>query len=222
MTNVMATVWPASCRARSSEVRRRRIVGRRRCRRRRGSPEAGAPGGVEVGEEGFVLLVGLERINGRGQVGNRLDRLDPRLRASSSVGTKSSAGHCSGCSGVLVTGHVQSTMIVPRRPGELRQARLLGLLMTTSGRVGWCDEWGLPGPLHEPIVEFEALVLGEVGVVLDVERREWQLADEAAGGDPGVVDGPGSTAEPGAGLDLTPDRRCTEAASRDDDAGKEA
>jgi hypothetical protein len=34
--------------------------------------------------------------------------------------------------------------------------------------------------------DFEALVLGEVGVVLDVEGREWQLADEAAGGDPGV------------------------------------
>ena len=35
---------------------------RRRCRRRRGSREAGAPGGVEVGEERLVLLVGLERV----------------------------------------------------------------------------------------------------------------------------------------------------------------
>ena len=34
--------------------------------------------------------------------------------------------------------------------------------------------------------EFEALVLGEVGVVLDVERGYREFADEAAGGDPGV------------------------------------
>ena len=36
--------------------------------------------------------------------------------------------------------------------------------------------------------EFEALVLGEVGVVLDVERREQEFAGEAADGNPRVVD----------------------------------
>jgi hypothetical protein len=30
---------------------------------RQGSPEAGAPGGAQVGEECFVLLVGLERVD---------------------------------------------------------------------------------------------------------------------------------------------------------------
>jgi hypothetical protein len=69
--------------------------------------------------------------------------------------------------------------------------------------------------------KFEAFMLREVGVVLDVERREGELAGDAAGGDPGVVDRPGSTPEPGVGLDLTPDRRCAEAARQDDDAGKE-
>ena len=40
-------------------------------------------------------------------------------------------------------------------------------------------------------LRFEAFVLGVVGV-LDVDRREWELAREAAGGDPAVVDRPGS------------------------------
>jgi hypothetical protein len=79
---------------------------RRRCRRRRGSREVGAPGGVQVGEEGFVLLVGLERVDGCGQLVHRLDRADCLSMASSSVGTKSSAVPSSGCSGVLVTGHL--------------------------------------------------------------------------------------------------------------------
>ena len=35
--------------------------------------------------------------------------------------------------------------------------------------------------------QFEAFVFGEGGVVLDVERGEGQPADEAAGGDPGIV-----------------------------------
>jgi hypothetical protein len=35
--------------------------------------------------------------------------------------------------------------------------------------------------------EFEALVFGEVGVVLDAERGEREFADDAADGDPGVV-----------------------------------
>ena len=52
--------------------------------------------------------------------------------------------------------------------------------------------------------EFEAFVLGEVGVVLDVERGEGKPADEAAGGDPGVVRRPGTAAELGVGLDLAP------------------
>jgi hypothetical protein len=47
-------VWRASCRARVS----------------------GASGGVEVGEECLVLLVGLERVDGRGQVLRRRDRPD--------------------------------------------------------------------------------------------------------------------------------------------------
>ena len=51
---------------------------------------------------------------------------------------------------------------------------------------------------------FEALVLREVGVVLDVERGEWELADEAAGCDPRVVRRPGPAAQLGVGLDLAP------------------
>jgi hypothetical protein len=38
-------------------------------------------------------------------------------------------------------------------------------------------------------------VLGEVGVVLDVEGRQGQFADEKAGGDPGVVGRTWATAE---------------------------
>jgi hypothetical protein len=59
--------------------------------------------------------------------------------------------------------------------------------------------------------EFETLVLREVGEVLDVERDEWEFADQAAGGDPGVVDRPRTPAEPGVGLDLAPDRAGVEA-----------
>ena len=44
----------------------------------------------------------------------------------------------------------------------------------------------------------------EVGVVLDVEGRERQFADEAAGRDPGVVRWSGSTAQLGVRLDLAP------------------
>jgi hypothetical protein len=50
--------------------------------------------------------------------------------------------------------------------------------------------------------EFEALVLGEVGVVFDVERRERQPTDEAAGGDPGVVGRSWAAVQLGIGLDL--------------------
>jgi hypothetical protein len=50
--------------------------------------------------------------------------------------------------------------------------------------------------------QFEALVLHEVDVVLDVERGERQLADETAGGDPRVVGRPGTAAELGVGLDF--------------------
>jgi hypothetical protein len=37
--------------------------------------------------------------------------------------------------------------------------------------------------------ELEALVLGEVGVVVDVERGEWKLTGDAAGGDPESLTG---------------------------------
>jgi hypothetical protein len=50
--------------------------------------------------------------------------------------------------------------------------------------------------------EFEAFVLGEVRVVLDVERGKGKSADEAAGGDPGVVRRPGPAAQLRVGLDL--------------------
>jgi hypothetical protein len=59
--------------------------------------------------------------------------------------------------------------------------------------------------------EFEAFVFGEVGVVLDIERGEWQLAGDAAGGDPGVVDRPRVPAGAGVRLDLASDRGSAEA-----------
>jgi hypothetical protein len=49
--------------------------------------------------------------------------------------------------------------------------------------------------------ELKALVLDEVGVVLDVERGEWQLADEAAGGNPGIVGRSRAAAGLAVGLD---------------------
>jgi hypothetical protein len=52
-----------------------------------GSREAGAPGGVQVGEEGLVLIVGLERVDGCGQLSTDLIGRTPCRRASSSVGT---------------------------------------------------------------------------------------------------------------------------------------
>jgi hypothetical protein len=53
-----------------------------------------------------------------------------------------------------------------------------------------CVLWFVPRDIPRRVSsvdELKALVLDEVDVVLDVERREWQLADEAAGRDPGVV-----------------------------------
>jgi hypothetical protein len=47
-------------------------------------------------------------------------------------------------------------------------------------------------------------VLGEAGVVLDVECGEGQFTDEAAGGDPGVVGRLWPAAQLGVGLDLAP------------------
>jgi hypothetical protein len=69
--------------------------------------------------------------------------------------------------------------------------------------------------------DFEALLLNEVGVVLDVERGEGKLAGEAAGGDPGVVDRLRTPAEASVGLDLAPDGGGLEAARQDDDAREE-
>jgi hypothetical protein len=54
--------------------------------------------------------------------------------------------------------------------------------------------------------QFEAFVLGEVHVVLDVERVEGEFAGEAARRDPAVVDRPGPTTELCVDLDLSPDR----------------
>ena len=68
-----------------------------------GSREGGASGGVQVGQEGLVLIVGLERVDGCGQLSTDLIGRTPCRRASSSVGTKSSADQSSGCSGVVVT-----------------------------------------------------------------------------------------------------------------------
>jgi hypothetical protein len=45
--------------------------------------------------------------------------------------------------------------------------------------------------------DLKALVLDEVDVVLDVEGGERKFADEAAGGDPGVIRRPGTAAELG-------------------------
>jgi hypothetical protein len=69
--------------------------------------------------------------------------------------------------------------------------------------------------------EFEALVLGEVGKVLGVERGEWQLADEAAGRDPGVVRWSGSTAQLGVRLDLAPAGGDALVVGEDDERGEE-
>jgi hypothetical protein len=55
-----------------------------------------------------------------------------------------------------------------------------------------------------PRDEGHALVLGEVCVVLDVERGERNVADEPAGGDPGVVDRSRAATKLGMRLDLAP------------------
>ena len=50
-------------------------------------------------------------------------------------------------------------------------------------------------------------MLGEVGEVLGAERGERRLSDEAAGGDPGVVDGPWPATELGVRLQFAPSER---------------
>ena len=72
-----------------------------------------------------------------------------------------------------------------------------------TSRVLWFVPRDIPRKVSS-MDELKALVLGEVGVVLDVERGEGKPADEAAGGDPGVVRRPGTAAELGVGLDLAP------------------
>ena len=87
-----------------------------------------------------------------------------------------------------------------------------------------CVLWFVPRDIPRRVSsvdEFEALVLGEVGVVLDVERGERKLADEAAGGDPGVVGRAGAAAEPGVGLDLAPAGGEPGSVGEDDERGEE-
>ena len=93
-------------RARLSGVRRRRSADAtsvstttRLTRGRRAGRRTGR-------EEGLVLLVGLERVDGCGQLVHRLDRADSLSMGEFIGGTKSSAVQSSGCSGVLVTGHL--------------------------------------------------------------------------------------------------------------------
>jgi hypothetical protein len=70
----MAMVWPASM----PEVRRRRSVEATSVSTttRLTHTRPACPGGVEVDEERLVLLVGLERVDGRSQIVNRIDRAD--------------------------------------------------------------------------------------------------------------------------------------------------
>ena len=105
-----------------------------------------------------------------------------------------------------------------RRPTWAFSSRPVSLV--ASG-VLWFVPRDIPRRVSS-VDEFEALVLGEVGVVLDVERGEGKLAGDAAGGDPGVVDRSRATAEPGVGLDLAPTGGGLEAAGQDDDAAKKA
>jgi hypothetical protein len=65
----------------------------------------------------------------------------------------------------------------------------------------WLAPRGIPRRVSS-VDDFEPFVLGDVGVVLDVQRGGWQFADKAAGGDPGVVGRSRSSAELGVGLDL--------------------
>ena len=70
----------------------------------------------------------------------------------------------------------------------------------------WFVPRGIPRRVSS-VDDFEAFVLREVGVVLDVERGERRPADEATGGDPRVVRRPRTAAQLGVGLDLSPTRR---------------
>jgi hypothetical protein len=70
--------------------------------------------------------------------------------------------------------------------------------------------------------EFEALVLREVGVVLEVERGERKLSGDAAGGDPGVVDRAWASRGPGIGLDLASDRATRKLPGRTTTLAKQA
>ena len=63
-------------------------------------------------------------------------------------------------------------------------------------------------------------MLGEVGIVLDVERGERKFADEAAGGDPGIVCRSRATAQPGVGLDLAPAGGDVLVVGKDDERGE--
>ena len=77
-----------------------------------------------------------------------------------------------------------------------------------------CVLWFVPRDIPRRVSsvdQFETLVLGEVGVFLDVERGKGKIAGEAAGRDSGVVDRPRTPAQASVGLDLAPDGRGPEA-----------
>ena len=86
------------------------------------------------------------------------------------------------------------------RPTWAFSSRLVSLV---ASRVLWFTPRHIPRRVSA-VDEFEALVFGEVGVVLDVERGEGKPADETTSGDPRVVRRPGTAAELGVSLDLAP------------------
>lgn len=65
-------------------------------------------------------------------------------------------------------------------------------------------------------------MLLEIGEVLDVERRERELANQAACGDPAVVGRPGTASQLGVGLDLAPSGGHTSVVGEHDEPGQEA
>ena len=85
-----------------------------------------------------------------------------------------------------------------RRPAWAFCSRLVS---PVTCHVLWFAPRAIPRRVSS-VDEFETLVLVEVGVVLDVEGGERQVAGEAVGGDPRVVGRPGTAAELGVGLDL--------------------
>ena len=122
---------------------------------------------------------------------------------------------------VTCTGFADSSASRPAPPEQglqgdygRRPARYLGFLFASCVSDGflWAVVRSTAIPRHlSSVDEFEAVVFGEVGVVLDIERGEWQLAGDAQAAIQESLTGRGRPRRRALRLDLASDRGGAEA-----------